>query len=81
MVVRPDCAVNFVHQLTERFEPGRITEINFEFVVEGFLIAVLPRTAGSRARDESADSLERLNENTGIVFTPIVAVKNDWSRI
>ena len=77
----PDRLIDSEHQLAECREPRWIAEVDLELVVEGLLVAVLPRAARSRAGDHRADGLQCFDIYFGIVFTAIVAVEDSRSRM
>ena len=76
VVVVPEGLVDFRHELSKRCEPIGIADIDFELVVERFLVAVLPRTSGPASRDRDAALLKRSDEYHGVVFTPIVRMED-----
>src|SRR3989344_4716692 len=76
VVVVVDGAVDFGDELAERCEPIRVAELHFELVVEGLLVAVLPRTTFLRARDLDAAVREYLPEGNRVVLDAIVAVED-----
>ncbi len=81
VVVRMNCSINSGHQLTQRLEAVRITQINFELVVETFLVAILPGTARFGARDIDAECGECSDEYLRAVLTAVVGVEDAWSGV
>ena len=56
MVVLPNRAIDLGNQFSQRPEPVRISQINLELAVEGFLVSILPRTPGKGTGDADAES-------------------------
>lgn len=78
VVVLPDSLIYLINQLAQCFELCGSSQINFEFVIEWFLIAVLPRAAGSGTGNRYSDSFQSFDENSQIVFAAIVGVEYLW---
>ncbi len=81
VVVLPDGAVDVANELAQGIKPVRVPEIDFELVVEGFLVAVLPRTAGLAPRDRNAALFEQVHERFRLILLAIVRMEDDRLRM
>ena len=59
IIVVADLLVDSFHELTDMVKPSYVTKFQFEVRVEGFLIAVLPRTAFATVGWHRAVALEQ----------------------
>lgn len=80
VVVGPDRAVDLGHELAQVLESGGIAEIDFQFVVERLLIAVLPGAARSRAGNRDAARFENLRKRFRHVLPAVVRVEDRGFR-
>ena len=80
-VVYVDGAVDLGDELAECREAVRIAELHLELVVEGLLVAVLPRAAFLGAGDLDVAIREYLPERDRIVLNAVVGVEDVRSRV
>lgn len=81
MVVLPDQAVYLVDQFSQGLEPLRITEINLELGIEGFLVPVFPVGSFGAPRYSDAQIIQSSREYSRSVLPPVVRVEYGWSRM
>ena len=75
VVVGPHCPIYFSDEFSIRLEAVRVAQVHLELVVEGFLVAVLPRGAGPRAGYFNAELFEYRDERLGFIFPAVVGVE------
>ncbi len=68
-------------EFAERSETVRVAQVDLELVVEGLLVAVLPRTALLAAGDGNAKVCEQCTERLRVVFAPVVRVKDGRATV
>ena len=74
-VVPMNREVYLCNQLAQGLEALRISELGFEFSIEGLLIPVLPGTARFAAGNGDTGALKKRDERSSIVFDSVVTVE------
>ncbi len=81
MVVVPQCPVDLGDELAQGLESVRISEVNFEFVVERLLVPILPWRPRPAPRDRDTVRFEYADEYPRLVLTPVVRMEEYGFRM
>ncbi len=72
IVVGVDGFVDLINQFSEGTESARISKINLELIVEGFLITILPRASRGASGYSYSQIIQDLDKILGVILTAIV---------
>jgi hypothetical protein len=80
-VVGMDSLADCGDEFSECFKPIGISEVNFEFVIERFLIAILPGTGFAAHGEGNAEVLRKGDIVFRSIFASLIGMQDHWCRM